>query len=187
MTRTFLLLSIGITSCLLLSPRLYSQEPGSRPEPQVQESQLRLIEAEIDVKMHELELKRAELAVTETTIEVEKIKLRLEAAREQGNSLEVAHVGLELKQAEIRLAIGQVQLEMARLGVERSRSALKHVSSAFSAPIGRNVDPRTSIPMPNDPELAAVIKAWPSLKAEVRQVILQLVKMGTTGEKRERP
>ncbi|MBN2295621.1 MAG: hypothetical protein JXM70_24535 [Pirellulales bacterium] len=151
MTRTIPFLSIGAMSCLLLCTCIYAQEPGGRPQHQVQESQLRMIEAEIDLKMHELELKQAELAVDEASIEIEKIEVQFRAAREKGNSHEVAHIGLEPKQAEIRVDIGKVQLEMTRLGIERSRAALKHVSSTFSAPIGRNVDPGISIPMPNDP------------------------------------
>jgi hypothetical protein len=131
MTRTKLILSIAAMSCLLLSVRVHSQEPGGHSGVWARESRLKLIDAETNVRQHELELKMSELAVKEATLEIEKFRLHVEAVQEQGDPRELAHVKLELKQAEVRVEMKTVQLEMVRLGVEGAKAELEHTRAAL--------------------------------------------------------
>jgi hypothetical protein len=127
MTRTKLILSIAVMSCLLLPFPVHSQEPGGHAGVRA-----RLVEAALDVKMHQLELKVAELGVNEATIEIEKIKLHFEAAKEQEDSREAAHLNLELKQAAIRVEVRKVESEMARFRIELAKTSLEHLRATLS-------------------------------------------------------
>ena len=60
MTKTKLILSIAFISCLLLSVRAHSQEPGKHSGVRAREARVQLLEAEMNVKMHELELVMSE-------------------------------------------------------------------------------------------------------------------------------
>ena len=132
MTRAKLILSVGAMCCLLLSVRADSQESGSHSGVLARESRLQLLDAETYVKMYQLELKMSELAVDEAMVELEKIKLHLEAAREQGDSREVGYAELELKQAAIRVEMRRVQSQMIRLKVERAEVGLEHMGTAIT-------------------------------------------------------
>jgi hypothetical protein len=130
MTSTKLILSVAAVSCLLLSVRVHSGEPGRHSGVRARESHLQLMSAETNVKEHELELKMAELAVKEAALETDKFKLHLQAIQEQGDPRELAHVKLELKQADVRVEMKRVQLQMVRLRVERAMAELKFTRAA---------------------------------------------------------
>ena len=99
MTSTKLILSIASISCLLLSVRGHSQEPGRHSGARAGEPRVQLLEAEMNVKMHELELVMSEHEVKEATLEIEKAKLRVEGAEEQGDSRGLEFAKLEMEQA----------------------------------------------------------------------------------------
>jgi len=130
MTRMKLILSIAATCCLL-SLLVYSQQPA-RPGVQEPGSQLGLVEAEIDVKMHELEVKMSEFEVDEAKVELAKSELRLKAAQDQGDSRTVAMAELELKQARIRVEMHLTRSEMARLRTEVAKARLQHRQAALN-------------------------------------------------------
>ncbi len=138
MTRTKVILSIAFMSCLLLSVRAYSQEPGGHSGAGARESRLQLSEAEIEVKMHELELAMSESAVVEATLECEKLKLRVEAAEEQADSRELAFAKLELEQAKIRVEMRKVQSEMARLRIKAATARLAYGRAALTGKPGKS-------------------------------------------------
>jgi len=125
MNVTKLILSTAVMSCLL-SASVYSQEPD-RSGVRAPESRLKLVHAEIEVKMRELELRMAELAVEEATLELEKLKLGVEAAQEQGDSRELAHAKLELRQAAIHVEMRKAESAMVRLRIQQTKAVLEHL------------------------------------------------------------
>jgi hypothetical protein len=95
----------------------------------------------MDVKMHELELAMSERAVEEATLEYEKLKLRVEAAEEQGNSRELGFAKLELEQATIGVEMRKIQSEMARLRIKAARAGLEHRRAALTGKPGKSGKP----------------------------------------------
>ena len=135
MTKKKLILTV-VTISLLLSLLVFAQESRS-PGVQKPESHLQPIEAEIAVKMHELELKNSELEVDRAEIEVGKFRMAVDAARERGDSHEIAYARADLKQAEIHVKMQKVQSEMAHLRIKLAKARLYHMQAALNEKPGK--------------------------------------------------
>jgi cell division protein FtsB len=83
------------------------------------------MEAEFDVRMHEIELAMSEHAVEEAKVEIEKVGEHVVAAQRQREPSQRALASLELEQARIRLAMQKLRSEMARLNLERTKARLQ--------------------------------------------------------------
>lgn len=130
MTKMKLILFIAFMCCLL-SLLAYSQEPA-RPGVQEPGSKLKLIEAEIDWRMQELELKMSELEVIVAKVELEKSELRLKAAQDQGDSHTIAMAQLELKQVRTSVDMHLTRSEMVRLRIEVAKARFQHRRAALN-------------------------------------------------------
>jgi hypothetical protein len=136
MTRRKLILSVAAT-CSVLSLLVYSHETDSSG-PREPTSLLELVEAETQVKLHELDIRMSELEVTAAKVEVEKRKLMLEGAREKGDSRAIAMAELEIKGASIRLEMRMTRSEMARVRTELVKALLEHRRAALNKKPGAN-------------------------------------------------
>lgn len=125
MKRTGLMLSITFLSCLMLAARGRGNEPDDHLQARERQSQLQLMEAEFDVKMHEIGLAISELAVEAAKLEIDKVEEHVAAAqrREDPNPRALAHH--ELGQARIRFEMQKLQLEMKSLELERARARMQ--------------------------------------------------------------
>lgn len=132
MIQTILIKSAAAIACVLVVSAARAQEPPGRPAPEARE-------AEIDMRLQEMEHRRHELAVDEAAIELERIKHHISIAQRNGNADEVGMLELELKQATIRLEMRRVEAEMAGLRVEFAKERALHVG-----PIEGHEHPHTS-------------------------------------------
>ncbi len=125
-------LSIAAVSFVLLSAHAHSHEPGDEANARARESRFHVVEAEFEVRMHELELKILQRAVDEAKIESEKSQLHLKTAQEQGNAREIEFAKLQLKQSGIRVETHEMKAEMASLSLARAKARMEHLRSALT-------------------------------------------------------
>lgn len=126
-------LPIAAVLFFLPSSLVLCDEPGDQAKARAGESRFKLVEAEFEVRMHELESEMSQRVIEEAKIEMEKSRLNLTFAQEKGDAREIEFAKLQLKQSEIRVETHKMKSEMAHLGFKRARARMEYLRSALTA------------------------------------------------------
>ena len=131
MTRRNSILCMPALICVLFLANVQGNEPER--DVAARERDLQLLDAESDLKMHELEVAVSKHAIEEAEVEVGKAKANLNTIMmraHSGNHDEKARIEsstLEVKQTQIRAEIKRLQSEMTQVQLELAKARYDHL------------------------------------------------------------
>ncbi len=124
---------ITTLTCVLLAGNTIGDEPEA--DRAASERDLQLLDAESDLKLHELEVAVSQRAIEEAEVEIGKAKANLNSLKmrvRRGNKDEqdrIEFAMLEVRQAEIRTEMMRLQTEMKKVQLARAKARWEHLKA----------------------------------------------------------
>ena len=127
---------LSVFACVVLPANLQGDEEGTtRAE---SESYVQLLEAESNLKMHELEVAGSRFAIEEAEVDVAKaqanlnsVQMRARSGKEDARD-QIEYSTLEVKQAQIRVEMMRLESEMKRVQLKLAGARYEYLKKALS-------------------------------------------------------
>lgn len=135
---------VSVLAIAVLPANLRGDDQGTAPADG--ESYMQLLEAESNLRMHELEVASSNFAIEEAEVDVAKAQANLNSVQSRARSekedarAEIEYSSLEVKQAEIRVEMMRLESEMKRAQLKLAGARYEYLKKAL---IGNEKKPET--------------------------------------------